>query len=452
MAISTMTPPIHHGQQDSPREPDEGDTGVEPSAAARRSDLPLMLLIAPYFLPAYYGGVVQIYLGLIARLTQFQVVVVSDHCGCDAKAIAAADCEAREHGGYQVCRIHAFELHSKPGAALPARVLECIRLWRRSRREWKELLRRLQPDVIVCGGTCSAGWLLRRLPKRLPLLNYIHGEELTMRCKQRFLMPYMRHRQMALIRRADMNIVVSGYTAQLTKHLAGISGQQLTVLPNFVDTTRFRRPADRDALRAKMGWSGRVVVLSVARLDPRKGLDQALRALALVANAQRLPANWLYVIGGAGPERHALETLAEQSGIRDRVQFLGFVPDEELAEIYGAADLFLQPNREIHGDTEGFGIVFLEASACGLPVIGGIAGGTGDAIEHGQTGLRVDAERVDEIADALETLCNDARLRMTMGEQGAARVHRDFSAEAAAQRFESLLATTLRTKQIESAR
>ena len=138
-----------------------------------------------------------------------------------------------------------------------------------------------------------------------------------------------------------------------------------------------------------------------------------------------------------------LEGLSGELGIENHVVFRGFVPQEEVAGLYEAADIFLQPNREIAGDTEGFGIVFLEASACGVPVIGGTAGGTADAIAEGVSGFRVDAEKPEEIASALRVLAWDGGLRARLGAQGAARVAEGFTLDRAAQRFGELLEQVL---------
>jgi phosphatidylinositol alpha-1,6-mannosyltransferase len=181
------------------------------------------------------------------------------------------------------------------------------------------------------------------------------------------------------------------------------------------------------------------VVLTLARLEPRKGIDQALRALAVLDKAGRLPANCIYVIAGRGRLEQQLRALSEELGLSERVLFYGFVPDADVAALYEAADIFIQPNRDIEGDTEGFGIVFLEASACGLPVIGGCAGGTADAIAEGISGFRVDGESVHEISAALGTLIDDPELRGTLGRQGASRVASLFTVERAASEFEGLL-------------
>jgi len=192
-------------------------------------------------------------------------------------------------------------------------------------------------------------------------------------------------------------------------------------------------------MRARLGWSESLTVLTLARLEPRKGIDQALRALALLHGGERLPHGWRYVIAGRGREEARLRSLSEELGLAEHVEFLGFVKDEEIAGLYEASDIFLQPNREIDGDTEGFGIVFLEASACGVPVIGGIAGGTADAIAEGVSGYRVDGDSVTEIAGAIERLAHDGELRTRLGVQGAEMVASRFSVEEASLQFAALL-------------
>ena len=426
-----------------------------PSGAAPIAGLedarPLLLFAAPYFPPAYYGGVVQVYLGLLERLKQFRIVVATDKHNSTLEEQSAWDATAAERG-FEVRRIDAFELHLKAkrkgtgsGFLLAPlwRAQEVLSFFSKGKAQWRQLLVELRPDLVVCGGSYSAGWLMKLVPAAMPLVNYLHGEELTMRVSPRLLMPHMRRWQMQSIRQAELNVAVSAYTAGLTQKLAGAAIERIAVLPNFVDTKRFRVSGRRQELRARLGWETRRVILTLARLEPRKGIDQALRAMAQLQREDKLPTEWIYVIAGRGKEQPALERLSCELGIAERVAFRGFVPDDEVAELYEAADVFLQPNREIDGDTEGFGIVFLEASACGLPVIGGIAGGTADAIEEGVSGFRVDGESVEAIAQALRRLTGDAELRERLGAQGAARVAADFTVEQAAAQFNGMLMDVL---------
>ncbi len=410
---------------------------------------PLLLFVAPYFPPGYYGGVVQVYLGLLERLEGYRVVVVTDRQNTTAEDQAAWDEQAAKNLHFTVKRIGAFEFHLNPDPAkrqrhtILASAQQIAEFFSRGRHQWKHLLAELRPDLVLCGGTYSAGWLMQYVPHSTPLINYVHGEELTMQLRPRLVMAYMRRKQMHCLRKATLNIAVSTYTAELVKTLANISNERIEVLPNFVDTNRFRISGNRAEFRKKFGWESTLVLLSLARLEPRKGIDQALRALALLQEEGRLPEKWTYVIAGQGKERAALETLSQNLGISHHVVFQGFVPDQQVPELYEAADIFLQPNRDIDGDTEGFGIVFLEASACGVPVIGGKAGGTANAIEENVSGYRVDGDAVPEIAAAIAKLVNNPELRASLGSEGAKRVATQFTVEKTVALFQQMLQKSL---------
>jgi phosphatidylinositol alpha-1,6-mannosyltransferase len=418
---------------------------------------PVLLVVAPYFPPAYYGGVVQVYLGLLERLVGYEVVVVSDRHGCDVERIEAFDAKACQTFGFHVERIDSFDFHLRTRGSLSLiervllpilRMMELAVFFRDGRRQWKELLECHRPDIILCGGTYSAGWLMGCNPAGTRLVNYLHGEELTMKVAPALLLPVMRHWQMRAIRSADLNIAVSRYTAQLVQSLARVDEAHVTLLPNFVDTNRFKISGNRQRTRVQCGWNDRLIILTLARLEPRKGIDQALRALAMLSSKGSLPQGWAYIIAGRGKEESSLRALSEELGITKHVEFLGFVKDEDVPELYEASDMFLQPNREIDGDTEGFGIVFLEASACGIPVIGGVAGGTADAIAEGTSGYRVDGESVVQVAAAVERLANDPALRRRLGEQGAAMVVERFSVQQASIQFSAMLASVIEGREL----
>jgi phosphatidylinositol alpha-1,6-mannosyltransferase len=380
---------------------------------------PLLLFVAPYFAPGYHGGVVQIYLGLLRQFKGFRVVVVADNWKVNPETAEAWDEMACESFGFTVERLDAFEFHlpqharsplAKACLLLPA----LVRFFVRGRRQWKALCRKHAPSVIVCGGTYSAGWLMPANPSDSLLVNYVHGEELTMQVAPAFLQPTMRAYQRRSLRDANMNIAVSHYTADLIAR----TSDRVTVLPNFIDHERFHVSGRREELRSRYGWCDKTILLTVARLEPRKGIDQALQALALLRKHGDLQSNWSYVIAGKGTELGALRRLTSELELEDVVDFLGFVSDEDLPGCYEAADVFLQPNRNLNGDTEGFGVVFLEAAACGLPVIGGVAGGTGDAIDHGRNGLLVDGDSVSQIADAIALLMSDDEMRRRFSMHG----------------------------------
>nr|MBC8205248.1 glycosyltransferase family 4 protein [FCB group bacterium] len=175
-------------------------------------------------------------------------------------------------------------------------------------------------------------------------------------------------------------------------------------------------------LRDKWKLHGRKVLLTVARIAERKGHDLVLRALPEILKHHP---DVIYLIAGKGGDKDRLLKMAEQLGIQDRVLFCGFVPDEELTDYYRLCDIYVMPNREIFDSTdsiEGFGISFIEASACAKPVIGGKSGGAVEAIEDGYSGWLIDPDNPQELAEKVIELLSDDELRRKIGRQGRERV------------------------------
>jgi phosphatidylinositol alpha-1,6-mannosyltransferase len=166
----------------------------------------------------------------------------------------------------------------------------------------------------------------------------------------------------------------------------------------------------------------------------RKGQDTVIRALPQVA---ALVPGVRYVIVGDGPMRSHLADLAAATGVASRVDFRGFAADDDLPVLYAAADVFAMVSRHLAaaGDVEGFGIVYLEANAAGRAVVAGRSGGVEDAVIDGETGVMVDPESIDEVAEALIRLLRDDDLRRRLGEQGRTRVRRDFDRRQQARRL-----------------
>jgi phosphatidylinositol alpha-1,6-mannosyltransferase len=138
----------------------------------------------------------------------------------------------------------------------------------------------------------------------------------------------------------------------------------------------------------------------------------------------------MYLIVGEGPEGKRLRRLVRQLGLEDKVIFVGPIPYGEVAKYYKLCDVYVMPSKEVrtkHHWFEGFGIVYLEANACGKPVIGGRSGGVGDAVIHGQTGLLVNPYDVKEMSKALQLLLTDRRYASLLGQQGKQRVESDFT-------------------------
>ena len=187
-----------------------------------------------------------------------------------------------------------------------------------------------------------------------------------------------------------------------------------------VDEDRFRPGLPGDDLRRSIGVTGdKKLILSVGRLLNRKGFDNVIRSLPTLLD-QGVDVE--YALIGIGGELGYLQGLAREFKVTDRVHFLGHVSYEDLPRWYSACDLFAMPNRDIGGDSEGFGLVFLEAAASGKPAVAGKAGGTGSAVVDGVTGLRVDGENIAEIAAVLIRLLSDPEESARMGQAGRQRV------------------------------
>lgn len=213
---------------------------------------------------------------------------------------------------------------------------------------------------------------------------------------------------------------------------------RMVQLPPGVDEKTFHPDSGGDLIRARLRLSDRPVVVCVSRLVPRKGQDTLI--LALPAILERVPDAVLLIVGG-GPYRKELEQLAVRTGVADSVHFTGPVPWDELPAHCGAGDVFAMPCRTRRGglDVEGLGIVFLEASATGLPVVAGDSGGAPDAVLDGETGWVVRGGSAEETADRIVTLLLDPELRQRMGERGRAWVEEKWRWDLLAERLRALL-------------
>ncbi len=194
-----------------------------------------------------------------------------------------------------------------------------------------------------------------------------------------------------------------------------------------VDPTHFL-PMDADFLRERYGLGkgpDRVpVILCITRLVARKNLRRLIEAMVKVR--AEVP-KAILLIGGSGPESESLEARTRELGLRDEVRFLGRIAETELVAHYSLADVFALPSMSSSKDIEGFGIVFLEAGACEVAVVGSRSGGIPDAVEEGITGLLVPPEATQKLSEALLELLKDPERAKTMGKQARARIEKDFT-------------------------
>ena len=282
--------------------------------------------------------------------------------------------------------------------------------------------RSFKPDLVHFGDLCPPGIvsLCLRSMFGIPYLAYCHGDENSQVDGRRF-QPLVRDR---IYRDASAVVAANEFARQGLLRI-GIPEERIHKITPGVDTERFCPTPPNPQLAEQFSLSRNKVLFTAARLVPKKGLGTILRA---VAKIQRSIPNLRYLIAGEGPERGKLETLTRELGLSETVTFLGDVSNEKLPQFYNLCDVFVMANRmAADGDIETFGMVFIEANAAGKPVVAGRSGGAAEAVVHGSTGLIVDPENVDELADALMILLVNNDLREKLGSNGLRRAQIDFN-------------------------
>jgi phosphatidyl-myo-inositol dimannoside synthase len=269
-------------------------------------------------------------------------------------------------------------------------------------------------DTVWFGAAAPLGLLAHRARQAgaTRVLASTHGHEVGWS-----MLPLARSVLRRIGEDSDVVTFVSRYTRG---RFASAFGPQAALehLPPGVDTERFRPdPVSRAELRTRYGLGQRPTVVCLSRLVPRKGQDVLIRALPSIR--QRVDGAAL-VIAGGGPYLAALRQLAERFGVSDHVTFTGGVPAADLPAYHAMADVFAMPCRTRGAglDVEGLGIVFLEASATGVPVIAGSSGGAPETVRHNKTGMVVDGRSVNQVADAVIELLADPDRAAAMGAAG----------------------------------
>jgi phosphatidylinositol alpha-1,6-mannosyltransferase len=302
-------------------------------------------------------------------------------------------------------------------------------------RRAAELARAHGCDRVWFGAAAPLGLLAEGLRRRAGLERAValtHGHEIGWAA-----LPGAR----TLLRRiADGNDVVTYLGDYQRVRLERALGDRtdLRRLAPGVDVEAFHPGVDGSAVRERHGLTGRPVIVCVSRLVPRKGQDMLIRALPAVR--RQVPHAALLLVSG-GPYRPKLERLAREQGVESEVVFTGSVPWAELPQHYAAGDVYAMPcrTRAAGLDVEGLGIVYLEASATGLPVVGGDSGGAPDAVREGETGYVVGGRDVAALADRLTTLLSDPSRAKSMGEAGRAWVEEQWQWPTQAARLAAML-------------
>ncbi|GAA3459021.1 glycosyltransferase family 4 protein [Saccharothrix longispora] len=306
------------------------------------------------------------------------------------------------------------------------------------------------PDVlrrasdILRGKRCDAAWFGAAAPLALmaPALRAAGAERVVASTHGHEVGWSMLPGARQALRRIGSGVDVVTYVSRYTRSRFAAAFGPMTALehlPSGVDTSVFKPDAGaREALRTRYGLGDRPVVVCVSRLVPRKGQDVLVRAMPEIL--RQVPGAVLLVVGG-GPYRKTLERLVSDVGVAEHVVLTGSVPWEELAAHYNAGDVFAMPCRTRGRglDVEGLGIVYLEASATGLPVVAGRSGGAPETVRDGVTGRVVDGRDVAEVASSVAGLLADPGLAAKMGAAGREWVTREWRWDALADRLAALI-------------
>ena len=292
-------------------------------------------------------------------------------------------------------------------------------------------------NLIHCGQVLSSGftgWLMKKL-FGIPYVIYVYGSE-TYRFGSN---PYLAQAMKIFLQDAKKIIPNSNFTKDEFIEF-GIPKNRFKIVNPGVDIEKFNPTEPNQKLIQKYNLQNKKVLLTVGRLDIRKGHDRVIQALSQLKSEYP---EIRYLIVGSGEEEQRLKTLVTEHELEKQVTFCGYISDEVLPDFYNLADIFILMNRQTSqdigrkGDYEGFGIVFLEAAASGLPVIAGNFGGIRDAIANGETGFIIEDD-IDKIKESIESLLNNPKLSQKMGYKARKRVENQYTWKLKSQQIKSI--------------
>lgn len=393
---------------------------------------PPLLLVSEMYPPAV-GGSAVLFENIYSRLQdRFDITVLTDRTKCTGDETRRDNINIERTELHKWCRGFVAREDRRQHWAVGKTIKRLSKALSRGHGN--------TPVIAHCGRAMPealSALVARRLMGGPRILCWAHGEEITTARVSREYAMVMKH----VYRSCAGVIANSNHTASMVKTF-GVRDANVHVVHPGVNTDLFTPSVDGSEIRRQFVPPGRLMMLTVGRFPPRKGHDTTLRALAKLRDLDP-PLHYVIAGDGEGDERARLERLVDELQLRDRVTFAGMVRGADLPRFYAACDLFVMPNRREGSDVEGFGIVYLEAAACGKPTIGGRSGGVPEAISDNETGLLVDGNNADELAEAIRRLATSPELRHRMGDAGRKRVTGHFTwpraADAVAQIHTQLL-------------
>lgn len=368
-------------------------------------------LLLTYDFPPISGGISRMMAELARRYPPGELVVSTGSCA------GAAEFDR----GFP---------HPVDRMAIESRRLRAVHGWVPWCRRTAVLARAVRPGLLWCGNLKPAAypatWVTHRFG--IPHGVFLHGTELLL-LRHRLGSIRKRVAGRSLLGAPAVLVAVSRWTATLCREVLAELGLDpgvidLRTVPLGTDPARFRPGVDPSGVRARYGLEPGRWMITVARLAAHKGIDTGLRVLA--ALGEEFP-DLRYAVVGTGVRQAELERLARELSVADRVRFLTAVPDADLPAVYNGAEIYLGLSRPAELMVEGFGIALTEASACGLPVVGGSEGGIPDAVRDGETGLLVDPRRHDPATAAVRRLLLDPALAREMGAAGRRAVETHYN-------------------------
>jgi phosphatidyl-myo-inositol dimannoside synthase len=394
-----------------------------------------ILLIANIF-PPIVGGSAGVYHAYCKHLGDRVAVLTPWRSYITGEPIARWQ-ETDSQQPFRVVRLELLRPKLRPNSrsvikAVWDQIARDTLLRQRIRRGVWKVANEFRPDVVCLGELHALSWLGQEFQaKGVPVIQFIHGEEVTTNCASR----QFRLEARRALRSVTGIVAVSAFTRRCLIEL-GVDETIIHLIPNGVDGVRFSPGPKSDIILRRHGLNGKKILLTVARFEERKGHDNVIRAMPQILLA--IP-DAIYLVAGARDAGQCrLMHLVRELGLEDKVIFAGAISEDEMCDYYRSCDVFIMPNRALPGgDTEGFGLVFLEASACLKPVIGGRAGGVVDAVIDRETGLLIDGASVSAIAGAAIHLLSDCAYAERLAAAGFRRA-KEFDWELKAKQFLSL--------------
>ena len=372
------------------------------------------ILLVTNDLGPHAGGIESFILGLIGEMDGSQIVIFTSSQAGDKDF----DQELAKKYGVEVIRDRAKVLLPTP----------------RVNRAVAAVMKRYQSEFIWFGAAAPLGWmsgfLRRHGAKRIVTLT--HGHEVWWSKVWPFSLVMK-----AMAKQMDAIGYLGNFTKSAMRRAVGDGVEMVRIAPG-ISIEHFVPGAKSKNLLREYGLEGKLIIVSVGRLVHRKGQDRLIEAMPEIIS--RVP-NALLLLVGEGPRKSHLDALVRKNSLENYVKFLGRLKYDQLPAHIQLGDVFAMPSRSrFFGlEVEGLGIVYLEASACGVPVVAGSSGGAPDAVLAGETGLVVDGTSTHDIADAIAGLLHNPQLRDSMGRRGREWAVQEWSWKIWGERFSQML-------------